>query len=171
MSEGDSFELGHKVVFGLVIGILTTIAFIAFVSLLATYKANILYTPSSLRAEIITTRFTHNPTCFAYEDPVTKRIYGRSIDLTKFTTEQMNACYAPPQGAGYERYNFQLVLEKNQQEVRTNNYYYSADDFTLYQKVLVYDGTTFKPDTLIIYVQEPWHEKGLNGQLNSESFS
>lgn len=170
MSEGDSFELGHKVIFGLIIGILTTIAFIAFVGLLATYKSNLLHTPTSLRAELITTRFTHSPSCFAYEDPTTHRIYARSIDLSKFSTEQMNGCYTPPQGSGYERYNFRLVLERNQKEVQTNNYNF-ADDFTLYQKIMVYDGRAIRPDTLIIYVQEPWHQKGLAWQTSSGAIS
>ena len=66
--------------------------------------------------------------------------------------------------------SFRLVLERNQKEVQTNNYNF-ADDFTLYQKIIVYDGTSIRPDTLIIYVQEPWHQKGLAGQTSSGAIS
>lgn len=38
-------------------------------------------------------RLFYSPDCFAYEDPITHRVYPGIVDRTKFTEQRLRSCY------------------------------------------------------------------------------
>lgn len=146
MSSGV-FELGRKPIFWTVMVIVFAIIIIIFYGLVAKYALLATFFSPELKAETMALRFLDNPQCFAYEDE--ERVYPGVIDLTKFTLEQLENCYKT---SSTEEYNFGFDLTKEDKSVHTN-YYRHHDQFNLQKNVLVFDGSKFKHDTLIIGVQ------------------
>ncbi len=147
------FDFTRKSIYWMIAGFIITLVILAYVFVLAGYNAKLTYVDPKLRAEFLSLRFVNNPDCFSYQDKETKITSSSIIDLTKFTQQQLYDCYHTQQDEGYNDFNFKLVLETQQKEVFTNNYF-NKNDFTLYQEILVrnQDGV-IKKDRLIIYVQ------------------
>ena len=171
-ARGDgAFTLMYKVVFSIFFIIVVTMIFIAFGTLLFSYKSSLMAVPSELQADVIAYRFTHSADCFGYTDE-TGRVYSRTVDLSKFTVEKLNACYGVTGEDDFQKYNFKLVLRDADVEIESGNYY-EAPDFTLYYDVSVVDSNDkiatglWKNDTLVVYVQKPFKDKPLSGRVSS----
>jgi hypothetical protein len=152
MNKKGQFEAARKTIFWLIMGFIITMIIIAYAILLAGYRNKLTYTPPDMKAEFIALRFSNIPECFAYQEPLTERVYAGSIDLTKFNKGQMDECYFTNKDEGHKDYNFGLTLVKKDLFVATNNYL-DQDVFVLEKKVMVWDGTKFEADTLQIKVQ------------------
>lgn len=109
MSEGDSaFDVARKTIYWTLIIFVVTMVFLAFWFTVGNFKQKAIYLPLETKAELLSQRFTSSPDCFAYADAITGRISLGTIDLAKFTKEQLNDCY-PVQST--KEINLQLVLE------------------------------------------------------------
>ena len=160
----SAFTLMYKVVFGTIAMIVITMIFMGLVSLVYSYKGNVLQDPEQVTADTIAYRFTHSSDCFAYINTAEQTVTP-SIDITKFNTDQLNVCYPVTGEKDYEKYNFKLILKSSGQEIKSANYY-EAPDFTLYYTIPVHENDAWTKDTITIYVQKPFKDKPLNGRLN-----
>jgi hypothetical protein len=152
--KGESaFEVAETSIFYIVMITVIVMIVLAFVFLLGSYTNKLTAVPDKLKAELVASRFINIPECFAYQDPITKRVYSGIIDLEKFNENQMNNCYLTEKEQGHQQLNFKLQLQnKNSVFVKTNNYF-KIDHFTLSKKVVVKEGDNFFTDTLLIFVQ------------------
>ncbi len=147
------FDVARKTIYWMIAGIVITLVVIAFAFTLGSYRNKLTQVAPELRAELLSLRIVHNPYCFVWIDKFGV-VHEGIIDLTKFTSAQMDLCYAPEKERGFQDFNFRLRLEQRGVEVMSNNYFHK-DDFTLFKEVLVRDsqGVVIK-DRLIIYVEE-----------------
>lgn len=153
INKKAQFDFTRKSIYWMIAGFILTIVVIAYVFVLAGYNSKLTYVDPKLRAEFLSLRFINNPDCFAYQDKETKITSSGIIDITKFTEQQLYNCYHTEKEQGYNDFNFKLVLENQQQEVITNNYF-NKNDFTLYKEVVVRGkNTVLTKDRMIIYVQ------------------
>ena len=160
MTEEGSFDIATKSIYWMIAGFVILMLMVGFLFIVGNYKAQLLHVPEELQAEFISLRFTNIPECFAYQDPLSGRVYpgvidlGRSTedDLGKFTEEQMQRCYPVPEENGYKELNFELELQNAGKRIKSSDYYHVAA-FTQERKVLVKKGDTFISDTLIIRTQ------------------
>ncbi len=153
MSEDDIFDVGRKTIYWMIAGFVMAMVMIAYVMIIGGYKARLMEMPKEIKSEFVTLRFVNNPDCFAYQDAVTKRVFPFSIDLTKFKEEKrMDKCYLTEKEKGYKTFNFKLLLGQYG-SVETNNYFEVPQSQKEYG-VLVWDGSKFERETLLIEVQE-----------------
>lgn len=54
------------------------------------FKSSIV--PENLEREVYEAMLLYSPNCFAYEDPITKRVYSGTIDLKKFNEKTLRDC-------------------------------------------------------------------------------
>jgi hypothetical protein len=159
--KGEGFGIARKSIYWTIASVVSVMAVIALVFIFTIYQGKLVYNSPELEAEVIILRFINNPECFAYQDEVTSRVYLGTIDLEKYTQDNLDKCYFPEEDKGYETYNFGFNLESlnplndegEEIMLRTNNYF-NYVDFTIYKEVIVRNGHTLTPTTLIIYVQE-----------------
>jgi len=153
MNKKAQFDVARKTIYWMITGFVITLIILAFVLILANFKGRVQSVPPELNAEFISLRFTNIPECFAYQDPVTNRIYSGTIDIKKFTNERMKEfCYTTNDEKGHNDFNFGLELVTAKKKINTNNYY-QAPQFTFKKNVLVHDGTKFVEDVLNIHTQ------------------
>ena len=160
MTEEGSFDIATKSIYWMVAGFVILMLMMGFLFIVGNYKAQLLHIPEELQAEFISLRFTNIPECFAYQDPLSGRVYPGVIDLGKsseddpgkFTEEQMQKCYPVPEENGYKELNFELELRELGKKIKSSDYYRVAA-FTQERKVKVKEGNEFKSDTLIIRTQ------------------
>ncbi len=126
----------------------------AFVALEVKMEARFTNVDPEMKAEFVTLRFANIPECFAYEDPVTGRVYPGVVDIEKFTEGQLFDCYhtAEVKEEGVKEFNFRLTFSEREGELITNHYYHN-NAFVLSREVLVLEEGVMKPDKLIIFVQ------------------
>lgn len=149
------FDTARKTIYWMIASFVIAMVVIGYVLILSSYKERLTHTPAEIKADIISLRFTNNQDCFAYKDSITDRVYPGTIDLSKWTQLQLDACYKTEKELGYRDFNFRLELASARKEGLTTNNYFNADQFTLRRKVLIKEssGKTIL-DELIIYVQE-----------------
>ena len=158
--KGEGFDIARKSIYWMIALVVSVIAVLALVMIIAMYQGKLVQTSPELEAELITLRFVNNPDCFAYQDPITGRVYLGTIDVDKYNQDTLDKCYRTEEDEGYETYNFGLLLQsfnpidEDGEEVllRTNNYF-NYVDFTMFKNVIVRSGETLTPSTLVIYVQ------------------
>ncbi len=154
MSEGgDVFELGRKEIYWILAGFVIAVLMLAFVIIVGGYQGRLMAVPSGIKAQFVTLRFFTNPDCFAYQDPITKRVFPYTIDLSKFTEKQMTGCYQTDKEKGYRDFNFKVTIDYGGMSVQTNNYY-QVSQFSQEYAVLIWDGKHFIPSTVTVDVQE-----------------
>lgn len=154
--RGEGFEIGSAWPIILTEAMVITILVILFAFATSAYKESLSAEPSSLVIERLSLRFATAPECFALQDSQTKRTIHSTIDLNKFTIDQMNKCYNTKEQGGLRAYNFRLVLENQEKEITTDSYAKNdAVKKTIFQDVYVKTSSGFIKDQLIIYVQEP----------------
>ncbi len=155
MAELGVFDVARKNIYWMIAGIIIAMVVLTLGLTLGGYTSKLTKVPAKVQAEIIALRFTHLPDCFALEINGVHNGVQRAgtIELAKFTTERMNACYFTEEEKGFKTFNFRLQLKNAGKEVASNNYFHH-DAFTLQKEVLVWDGGEFIPDTLLIHVQE-----------------
>ena len=148
------FENIQTMIFFTVMMFAVSILVFTFTFLLNSYETGLTSVPGKFRAEVLSLRFTNNADCFAYQDLPTQRLFTGVIDLSKFNDLQLALCYKTNEQTGKDELNFRLQLESNPNySVKTNNYF-NVDTFTLIKEVIIKDGTNFKKDKLLIYVQD-----------------
>ena len=148
MNKKGQFEVARKMIYWPIAGIAITGIVLAYLFLVSGYAHKISMPSDNSQAESIALRFVN--TCFAFKDEDTQRVSAGTIDLSKFTPENLRRCYPI---STYKDYNFQLQLKSNDKSILTEEYYHKAD-FTIYKKVMVKGfNQEIYGDTLIIYVQ------------------
>lgn len=150
--EFGAFDIARKSIFWMIAGFFLAILLLAFFFLLGGQKERVTHIPSSLEAEVISWRFTQIADCFAYDDPLTFRVYPGIIDLAKFTQEQMDGCYPASAAAASSVFAFELELKETGKKLATANYYH-VPTLTLRRAVLVEQNGQRTQDTLLIHVQ------------------
>lgn len=149
-SRKAQFDIGQKSIWWVIFMFLMVGLIIAFVVVIGAYKNSALILPNKLQTQLIANRFVTSPDCFAYQDPVTKRVDIGTIDLKKFTLERMNDCY---QTKDSHEFNYRIKLEELKKEIKSNNFYLNTEQFTLRRIVNVRDGENIKYDqNFVIYV-------------------
>lgn len=146
------FEVGRKSIYWMIASFIIAVLMIAFVIIIIGYQGRLLAVPGEMKAQFITLRFVTNPDCFAYED-AHGRVFPYSIDLSKFTQEQMENCYRPDLEKGFNTLNFKVTIDDGGKSLRTNNYY-NVDQFSLGYAVMIWDGKEFTRGSVSIDVQE-----------------
>lgn len=144
-----AFEIGSWVFFVFLFGMVVAGLLLATAFVFTSYKNKLTDVPEQLQAELIALRFSNNPACFAAVESITGKVYAHSIELSKFTAEQLRKCY--PQ-EGLKTMQFRLKLANQGTEITTADYYYQ-DDFVISTEVQVYQGQGHQQDRLIIYVR------------------
>ena len=160
MNKKAQFSPARKTIYWMIAGFVLTLVMLAAVIIMVGHKNRITSIPPEINAEFISLRFTNIPECFAYQDPVSEKVYMNTIVIEKFNFEQMNNfCYlnfsitiAPDQEKGHKDFNFELELVNAQRKVKTNNYF-NVPHFTLKKKVIVYENNIAKEDELLIHTQ------------------
>ena len=152
MSEGGAFGSSQKQIYFLLAGFFLLGILFFFGFMISSYQSKLTFVPDKLKGELISMRFANIPECFAFQDNLTERVYPGVIDLSKFNNKTMQGCYKTEQKNGFKDFNFGLELLENKNFIFTNNYY-NKDDFAIYKKVLVKNGSKMSEDTLAIYVQ------------------
>jgi hypothetical protein len=153
MNKKGQFEPARKTIYWAIAGFVIAIVALAFAMVLLSFKTKLVEVSPQLQAETISLRFANIPECFAYQDPITKRVYPGVIDPDKFTQQQMDeSCYAPEKEKGYKDFNFKLHLVNLDKTIKTNNYY-NADIFNLRKAVFVKEGDILREDIMVIAVQ------------------
>ena len=160
MSSDDIFGIARKTIFWMIAGFLIVMVILGFAIVLGSYQSKLTYLSPKLKADLISLRFANIPECFAYQDPVSGRVYPGIVDLNKFNNEQLFGCYHTNPEKGFKDYNFGLKLLNEDKFVHTNKYY-NKIDFTITKKVLVKNGDEISKDDLYIYVQKIIGEKEL----------
>ncbi len=154
MSEGgDVFELGRKEIYWMIAGFVIAILMLAFVIIVVGYQGKLTAVPAEIKAQFVSLRFFTNPDCFAYQDPITKRVFPYTIDLSKFTEKQMESCYQTDKDKGYQNLNFKVTIDYGGMSVKTNNYY-QISQFSQEYAVRIWDGNDFILGTVTVDVQE-----------------
>ncbi|MEK6900175.1 MAG: hypothetical protein AABX05_03555 [Nanoarchaeota archaeon] len=159
MSESDIFDFTRKQIFWMIIGVVAIIVLLSLVFMLRSYQKELVEVPDELQAELIILRFVNNPDCFAYQDANNGRAFPGVIDVSKFTQERLDKCYATEKEKGFKDLNFGLDLEgytpalDGKQKILMTNNYFNVVDFTVYKNVLVRSGDLMQPTRLVIYVQ------------------
>ena len=151
--EANDANIPAVMLYYMLASFLLVMLIFGFASIVTGWQTQVAHYPEELKGESIAMRFTQNPDCFAYEDPVSGRVYEGVIDLSKFTQGQLNSCYVTGDD-GHEYFQFELVLEDYDTKLLTDNKYVNVVDFTIKKNVLVYTEGTFTPSVLFIYVQE-----------------
>jgi len=141
----DIEEFTWTVIYLPAILVAVTIIIFVFGFFIAGHKDKLTSVPEELQAELISLRFTNS--CFAYQDPVTGRIYPGVIDISKFTEQQLQRCYTTKD---QNEFNFRLQL--GDKLITTNNYF-NLDHFVIEKKVLILEDNQYTPGTLSIGVQ------------------
>ena len=164
MNKKGAFNLATKTIYWMIAAFVISMLIVAFVLLVTGYLGKLTYVSPILKGGLISLKFVNNADCFAYQDPVSERVFPGTIDLTKFTSERMDECYRtgkdkdspdykPSEDFGYRDFNFQLQLLNTNRNVETNNFFTAGQVF-YDQEVLVKDGDTIIKDTLRVIVQE-----------------
>ena len=153
MNRKAQFDIARKSVYWMMAGFVIVMVVMAFAIIIANYRNQLTHVPLELKSELVAMRFTNIPECFAYTDPISKRVYPGVIELSKFTKEQLFDCYHTEEEQGYKDLNFRLWLKNKGASISTNNYY-NKDDLTLIKSVMVKDGENYTKDQLFIFVQE-----------------
>jgi len=95
--------------------------------------------PKDVEEYTLISRFYNSENCFAYQDEITGRVYPKTIDLSKFTEENMNKCFQS-QGISYA---FSLSLKseslKDVNPINTDNWYKGPSQKEFVENVLVKD--------------------------------
>ena len=135
------FVIFGFIALGLVVALFTTIV---------QYNSKATEWPLETQAELVALRFVNNPACFAASDEVNGRIISNSIDILKFTEQQLKQCYPETEVRAIQ---FKILLEGEQKEIRTPEYH-GLISTTLFKEVLVWENGRFHKDKLLIYVQK-----------------
>lgn len=159
MSDEEIFEVGRKTIFWMIASFVIAILVVVFALLIIGYQDRLTRVPGEMKAAFIALRFVNNPDCFAYEDPVTQRVFQNTVDLSKFTKERLNDCYQTDPKDGYKTFNFELMLYSSGVSVATNNYFKMPHFDLPWFAIMVWDGTSFTRDSLTINVQENYVQK------------
>lgn len=158
MTEEGIFDVGRKIIYWIMAGFVLSILLLSLILIFSNYKSRLTSVPAEIKGGFIALRFINSPACFAYGDenpnePNPIRTYLSTIDLRKFTPQQMSKCYLTDKDKGYRNFNFKLTLRNFGNELKTNNYF-NIPHFTLEFPVLVWSGSGFVLDQLLIEVQE-----------------
>ena len=122
-AEFGAFDLARKSVYWMIASFFLALLLLAYFLLIGGYKERITHIPAPTEAEMISLRFTQIAECFAYQDPLTHRVFPGVLDLGKFTSQQLASCYP---GAGVEDFGFAFSLENGRQSLATENYHTSS---------------------------------------------
>ena len=146
--------IASDAMFIIIFAIALAIAFIFTNSIIASFLSNDLQIPKDIEPFILMQRFWNSPSCFAYEDVKTGRVYQKVIDIEKFKTKDaMNKCFSNLKS----RYAFKFELENPETnakiETLTPNWV-QGSNFKLEQKnVFVYSNNKIRNQKLSIFIQ------------------
>lgn len=148
----EIFDVAGKTIYWIIAAVVLAMLILSFLFTLSSFKSKRVQPPLPLQAEFIAARFWSSPACFALHDTPTT-IIPSTIDLARFTNSHLQFCYQPNSEQGYTAFNFRLELQRLNQTIFTNNYFYQ-DDYVFTKTVLVKDGEQWLQDELKVYVQQ-----------------
>ncbi|MBS3123615.1 hypothetical protein J4437_03180 [Candidatus Woesearchaeota archaeon] len=137
MNTKAQFDIARKFIYWMIASVVISILIIFFAFFIIGYKEKLTFVPAELKAEIISLRFGSIEECFAYVQPETGRVLPGTIDLNKFTKENMEKCYTTEKDKGYRDINFQLEL--GDKKLPTNNYFNVPQIKPFERRVMVYN--------------------------------
>lgn len=155
MTELGAFDIARKTLYWGIAGFMLSILVLGLVILLLTYNSQLTKIPPKLEVKILSSRFLYSQKCFAYQDPVTDRIYPRLIDLTRFTNKTIAECYISDTTKDFQ---FQLKLKNldtNKEYIIHTSEWYNVPAFTFIEPVLIKQNNTISNGQLLVFVQKP----------------
>ena len=155
MGEEGGFDIARKTLYwGITAGILMFIVG-GLAGVIGHYKYSLTLYPPELEAKVLSSRFLNSQHCFAYQDPVTEKIYPRIIDLSKFSNKTVASCYHSNTTKDYQfkmdLYNFEI---RELYSVETQEWW-NNPAFTLSEPVQIIQGENISDAYLQIFVQRP----------------
>ncbi len=130
---GEIPIFGRKMIFFAITAIILGLLAVGYIMSTSAYVFKMTSTPKGLQDELYANRLFNNPSCFAYQDPNTQRVYPYWIDLRKFTDERFSACLRPSPSRSDRCYDIRLarlasaeghlnMIEEQVRTVRSSNY-------------------------------------------------
>lgn len=126
---------------------------ISLMTSLIQYKGSVISWPQEVQSQLVSLKFTNNPSCFAFFDNFTQKSISNSVDLNKFNDENLVGCYDTGKLKGVRSINYKFVLVGHGVDTSTSNY--ANDPRLQYEKeVLVFrEGEFVGRDILQMQVQ------------------
>ena len=91
--EANDVNIPAVMLYYMLASFLIVMLIFGFASVLTGWQTQVAHFPEELKGESIAMRFIQNPDCFAYQDPISERVYEGVIDLKKFKLTRLNDCY------------------------------------------------------------------------------
>jgi len=83
----------RKLIFYCVVGFVLVAMFFLIIWLVYSNKSDISEIPIGLENYLMVQRFLNSPSCFAFQDKDSNRVYQWTIDFKKFNQDMLNKCY------------------------------------------------------------------------------
>ena len=146
-AEGAGEEISGLTIYGMMSIIFLTALVFVTIFFAASFKANILYTPSNLERDLLISRFLYSPSCFVYYDGEIMRPYPLVIDLHKFDENNLNSCMR-------SRLDFRLTLSYGNFKniIKTENWNNNPAE-SIVKELLVFEDGILKKASLLIEIE------------------
>ena len=153
--KAQSGIIMRKTWYILIISVLLAVLFLYLTWSFFKYDTHLTRISPQIESTILSSRFINSPNCFAYQDPITERVYPGLIDLDRFNNKIIQECYY---SNTTKHYQFQLKLtdlkSKDTQTIQTKEWY-NVPSFTLTQPVQIKKQNEVLNGQLLIFVQKP----------------
>ena len=111
---------GEKMLFFVIGAVIISLFAVGYIMSTSSYVYKTTIMPKNLQRDLYVTRFLSSPSCFAYQDTTTQRVYPSYVDSTKFNEEQLDACLQFPKDKNDLCYELRLTpIQKQEQIVGT----------------------------------------------------
>ena len=107
-------ESGSKAIFYIIFGVVAAILFLIASWMIPNYKSYIGIIPTGLENYLLSERFFDSHYCFAFQEEDTNRVHLDTIDLSKFTQDNLDECY---NAADTQVKAYRLTLNYNDEKI------------------------------------------------------
>jgi hypothetical protein len=143
MRKGQAQMSEQMISYWIIVLIIATVMAGALGGMMYYYNSNTFKCASNIENEIVIAKALYSPTCFTYYDEDTNRFIPGTIDLEKFTEENLEACYPYlDKILGLEIEDTNLGYEFTAEPVEVNKFIY------------IYDGDEIKTSILTFKFEE-----------------
>lgn len=141
----------RKTIFYIIFGFLAVATFLIIIFLIPARSSEISTIAPGLEDYIIIGRLMNSPSCFAFQDELTKRTKENLVDIKKFTQQSLDNCYNEKE-TSLKAYRITLEYENEKKTIATMNW----EGFLSKSKkfyVNVNDEEKIKQGTIVIDIQ------------------
>ena len=156
MADEGAFDIARKTLYWGISAFILSLLVLGVTLMMLNYKGQMEKTSPLLEANILASRFYSSPKCFAYQDPVTERVYPRLIVLERFKEKNIiDNCY---KSGSTKEYQFQMKLKNldtGDEMVTQTSEWYNVPAFTMIEPVMIQEEDRIYNGQLLIFVQKP----------------